>query len=95
MAKAAPIISNGKCIGHLIFCPACQCGHAFYNNQAMTSAKWTFNGNLENPTFQPSMLIYKTDKHERCHSYVTDGKIKFLNDSTHVMAGKTVELPEV
>lgn len=27
-----------------------------------------------------------------CHSYVTDGKIKFLDDCTHSLAGQTVEL---
>ena len=30
----------------------------------------------------------------RCHSYVTDGQIQFLPDSTHELAGQTVELPE-
>jgi len=30
-----------------------------------------------------------------CHSFVTDGKIQFLGDCTHVLAGQTVELPEV
>lgn len=30
-----------------------------------------------------------------CHSFVTDGKIQFLNDSTHSLSGQTVELPEV
>lgn len=29
-----------------------------------------------------------------CHSYVTDGRIQFLDDSTHYLAGKTVDLPE-
>lgn len=29
-----------------------------------------------------------------CHSYVTDGKIQFLPDSTHEFAGKTVDLPD-
>lgn len=29
-----------------------------------------------------------------CHSFVTDGKIQFLTDSTHALAGQTVELPE-
>lgn len=28
-----------------------------------------------------------------CHSFVTDGKIQFLSDCTHALAGKTVELP--
>lgn len=30
-----------------------------------------------------------------CHSFVTDGKIQFLGDCTHHLAGQTVELPEV
>ena len=30
-----------------------------------------------------------------CHSFVEDGKIRFLNDCSHDLAGKTVELPEV
>ena len=29
----------------------------------------------------------------RCHSFVTDGKIQFLADSSHSLAGKTVDLP--
>ena len=29
-----------------------------------------------------------------CHSYVTDGKIQFLSDCTHDLAGKTVDLPD-
>lgn len=29
-----------------------------------------------------------------CHSFVTDGKIRFLGDCTHSLAGQTVELPE-
>lgn len=29
-----------------------------------------------------------------CHSYVTDGRIQFLSDCTHELAGQTVELPD-
>lgn len=29
-----------------------------------------------------------------CHSYVTDGRIRFLDDSTHALAGQTVDLPD-
>jgi hypothetical protein len=29
-----------------------------------------------------------------CHSFVTDGRIQFLGDSTHEFAGQTVELPD-
>lgn len=30
---------------------------------------------------------------ECCHSFVKDGKIQFLGDSTHALAGQTVDLP--
>ena len=29
-----------------------------------------------------------------CHSFVTDGKIQYLNDCTHELAGQTLELEE-
>jgi hypothetical protein len=28
-----------------------------------------------------------------CHSWVTEGRIKYLNDCTHALAGKTIDLP--
>jgi len=28
-----------------------------------------------------------------CHSFVTDGRIQFLTDCTHALAGQTVDLP--
>jgi hypothetical protein len=30
----------------------------------------------------------------RCHSFVTDGRIQFLSDCTHALAGQTVDLPD-
>jgi hypothetical protein len=29
-----------------------------------------------------------------CHSYVTNGRIQFLSDCHHSLAGQTVELPD-
>jgi hypothetical protein len=29
-----------------------------------------------------------------CHSFVENGKIRFLNDCTHKLAGRTVDLPD-
>lgn len=81
----------------MIFCPACQCGHGF------DEKRWTFNGDVDRPTFHPSMLIrgVKSGLNEPldptptvCHSFVTDGKIQFLNDCTHALAGQTVDLPD-
>jgi hypothetical protein len=31
----------------------------------------------------------------RCHLFITDGKIEYLADCTHELAGKTVEMEEV
>lgn len=28
-----------------------------------------------------------------CHSFVTDGRIQFLSDCTHALAGQTVDIP--
>jgi len=56
---------------------------------------WTWNGSTEKPTFKPSVLTEGGDGRPRCHSFITDGKIQFLNDCTHELAGKTVDLLEV
>lgn len=29
-----------------------------------------------------------------CHSFVTDGRVQYLGDSTHHLAGQTVDLPD-
>lgn len=54
-------------------------------------SRWQFNGNFELPTFLPSILALGA---QRCHSYVTDGVISYLADSTHGAAGKSEALPE-
>lgn len=55
---------------------------------------WGFNGSEDLPTFTPSIL-QRYGKNHVCHSYVTGGRIQFLSDSTHHLAGQTVELPEM
>lgn len=30
-----------------------------------------------------------------CHTFVTDGRIQFLGDCTHELAGQTVDLPDI
>lgn len=42
----------------IFFCPGCQCGHGVWvSREAGNGAKWSFNGNMEKPTFQPSLKI--------------------------------------
>ena len=58
---------------------------------------WQFNGNLAKPTFHPSILAWWEDGETKhvCHSFVANGCIQFLDDCTHALAGKTVDLPEI
>ena len=77
----------GKFGRWLIDCPGCGMSHLF-------DKRWSFNGDTERPTFRPSMLA-RWPENNVCHSFVTDGKINFLNDCTHDLKGKTVELPEI
>lgn len=37
--------------------------------------------------------IVQTKVEDTCHSFVTDGRIQFLGDCTHALAGQTVDLP--
>lgn len=77
-----------------IFCPGCKTHHGFTTKHP-TSSVWQWNGSFDKPTFSPSMLCNKDYPESRCHSFVTDGKIQFLSDCFHELAGQTVELPEI
>jgi hypothetical protein len=72
----------------LFRCPGCDAPH-------QVDDRWTFNGDQEKPTFRNSVLLHEDRAHGyRCHSYVTDGRIQFLPDSTHALKGQTVDLPD-
>jgi hypothetical protein len=80
---------DGSHYSWFIECPGCGQLHSF-------DTRWTFNGDLEKPTFRASMLVISGNETgpTRCHSFVTDGKIAFCPDSTHELSGKTVDLPD-
>nr|WP_164729839.1 DUF6527 family protein [Rhodomicrobium lacus] len=58
---------------------------------------WEFNGDLEAPTFSPSVKItfggYAGDP--VCHYFIEAGQIMFCADSTHSMAGQTMPMPDL
>lgn len=59
---------------------------------------WSWNGDTEKPTLKPSILTkgYKGNEVNCiCHSFVTDGIVEFLTDSTHENAGKRLYLLDV
>ena len=72
---------------YIFFCPGCKCSH-------VVDARWTFNGDLDKPTFSPSLLCNPDHPASRCHTFIRDGNIEFLSDCFHELAGTTVEIPE-
>lgn len=42
----------------VFFCPGCKNGHGIWTTDRNSqNATWSFNGNMEKPTFSPSILI--------------------------------------
>jgi len=95
MAKIKKLKYEDDTIQYAFMCPGCNILHHFNTN-------WKYDEDFENPTVKPS-LLWKgmVDdgnggwKKAKCHSYITEGKIKFLHDCSHSMKSTTVELPEI
>ena len=104
--------------GYEFRCPGCGNRHILPvgPGNGGVYARWQFNGDLDRPTFTPSVLASGSKitldadgewsgEWERdatgntipyvCHSFVTDGRIQFLGDCTHALAGQTVDMLEV
>jgi hypothetical protein len=57
---------------------------------------WSFNGDLERPTISPSVRTrYGDQQPYTCHFFVRRGRIEYCADSTHALAGQTVDLPDM
>ena len=77
----------------LFWCPACNRAHG-------VNTTWSWNGDNRLPTFRPSVLVEYNGSDagvdgappKSCHSFVTNGKIEYLADCTHELAGQTVNL---
>lgn len=87
----------GRITALLFFCPGCKCAHLVPIVPGRPGfGVWSWNGSMDAPTFRPSILnggkSVGSNIKNVCHSYVTDGQIQFLGDSTHELAGKTVAL---
>jgi hypothetical protein len=46
--------------GYLFYCPACEGIHAYRVGGDPARPQWSFNGNVEKPTFTPSLLCFTT-----------------------------------
>lgn len=79
---------GGEHYAYVLECPGCEKIHVY-------DKRWTLTGDRTSPTFTPSYLATKQWNKFVCHSYVTDGKIRFLDDCTHSLSGQTVQLDPI
>jgi len=95
------VISLSKPGDFAFWCPGCLEYHLFDSTHA-------FNGNIDKPTLQSCIKVRMKPKESlalhnlpageirgTCHSFVKDGMIQFLDNCTHKLVGRTVEIPEI
>ena len=83
----------------MFWCPGCDAPHQVWVGDG-AGPRWGWNGSGDAPTFTPSILVtwpanpraadefaeWRTER--KCHSFVTDGRIQFLDDSSkHSLRG--------
>lgn len=71
------------------WCPGCKWMHIIPTDPRgqPNGHKWAFDGNLDAPTFQPSVHLVG-----RCHHFIRAGRIEYCGDSKHSLAGQTVDM---
>jgi len=81
---------DARDIQMVFHCPGCGDDHPFrIKGQGPV---WEWNGSMERPTFSPSLLVWGSRPEQRCHSFVRDGRIQFLDDCWHPLKGQTFDL---
>ena len=78
------------------FCPGCKNTHPVRIKSTVPAERpvWTWNGSMTVPTFTPSLLCNGFHAPSRCHSFIINGRIQFLSDCYHELAGQTVDIPD-
>lgn len=97
LSKKEYVDKNGALLGHCgywFWCPGCEQAHRYAVGTG-EGPRWTFNGDMDKPTFTPSLGLNMSRPESRCHLFVTDGRIQFLPDSYHKLAGQTVDMVPV
>ncbi len=99
MSKVSRVTNkDGSTYGWMFRCPGCKSAYEYSVGLHCADHRWTFNGDEDKPTFTPSILsrskVGDELKEHVCHIFVTDGKIQYLSDCTHSLAGQTIKVPD-
>ncbi len=86
--------------GYTHYCPGCKGAHYIRTKSPRPASGenpvWTFNGNVDQPTFSPSIRIPADPKAPTvCHYHVIEGMISYCPDSPHALSGKKLPLPPI
>lgn len=86
---------GGKALA--FYCPGCGYHHHVQIERGSsnpTGPIWEWNGDMEKPTFSPSLGV-NMGTGQQCHLFLRGGKISYLDDCRHDLAGRTVELEDL
>lgn len=86
-------VSDGRAA--LVWCPGCDGLHRLQivgEDGVKPDVCWEWDGDLESPTFSPSLLCDAAGTQPRCHSFIRAGRWEFLSDCDHGLAGQTVDM---
>jgi len=94
LVNISKVLAKGD--GNQLFfeCPGCKILHGI-NVGVGKGPRWGWNGSADKPTFTPSIKTHYPHgggAEITCHSFITDGRIQFLSDCTHELAGQTVDM---
>ena len=102
----AKIVEVDHKLNWTFYCPGCKHHHGV--STTPPSPVWSWNGDVDKPTFSPSIRVHRGPKcdpvtHLRipgepdqvCHFFIKDGVFQFLDDCTHELAGKYVNMEDV
>jgi hypothetical protein len=87
MGQVSSVLRRG--VGrYLHWCPACQELHPLPDS-------WTFDGDLEQPTFSPSFKHSggRSQPEWCCHYTLVKGMLHFAQDCSHAFKGQVIPLP--
>jgi len=93
--------------GYTWWCPGCKQAHSVPVDSP-TRPSWSFDGNLEQPSFSPSVRHFVPaqapdpewwpegkPEHTFCHYFITAGVIDYCNDCDHEFSGQKVPMVDL